>query len=118
MAPGGEPRGRDRVALAAEPFTGQQAPVVAAPDDEVPAGPVPKPAEEHREDEVPVGLEPAVTVPPEGDVEVVAEPARERHVPASPEVRDAGGQIRPREVQGEVEAEEPCAPDRHVRVPG
>src|SRR5262249_20163448 len=33
-------------------------------------------------------------------------------------VRDAGGQIRTGEVQGEVEAKEPRAPDRHVRVAG
>ena len=91
-------------------------PVDPAPDDERPAGAVPEAADEHRQHQVPVREERPAAVPAERDVEVVAQPARERHVPAPPEVRDRGRRVRRVEVLREREAEQERDPDRDVRV--
>ena len=96
--------------------THERRPVDSAPDDERPAGAVPEPADEHREHEVAVREERAAAVAAERDVEVVAQPARQRHVPAPPEVRDRRRRVRRVEVLREGEAEEERDPDRDVRV--
>ena len=67
-----------------------------APDDERPAGAVPEPADEHRQHQVAVREERPAAVAAERDVEVVAQPARERHVPAPPEVGDRRRRVRAR----------------------
>ncbi len=89
-----------------------------APDDERPAGAVPEAADQHRQHQVAVRDHLALAVAAERDVEVVAQPARQRHVPAAPEVlqRDRGvGRV---EVLRELEAEQEREPDRDVRVAG
>ena len=58
------------------------------PRDECPAGAVPEPADQHRQHQVAVREDLAPATAAERDVEVVAQPARERHVPATPEVLD------------------------------
>ena len=88
-----------------------------APDHERPGGAVPEPAEEHRQHEVAVRRDPSLPVAAERDVEVVAQPARERHVPAAPEVLERDGRVRRVEVLREDEPEEEGDPDRDVRVP-
>jgi hypothetical protein len=50
--------------------------------------------------------------------DVVANPERERHVPARPEDRRAGRLKRPREILGDGEAERLGCTDGDVRVPG
>ena len=60
-----------------------------APDDEVPARAVPEAAEEEHGDQVDVAARRADAVAAERDVEVVAEPGRQRDVPAPPELLDA-----------------------------
>src|SRR3546814_20116113 len=67
---------------------------------------VPQAAEEHREEEVAIGAAHAVAVAAQRDVEVVAQPPRERHVPAAPEVLERqrpGGGVG---VLGEPDAEQ------------
>ena len=54
----------------------------------------------------------------ERDVEVVAEPGRQRHVPAAPELLHRVGDVGPAEVLREAEAEHPAEADRHVGVAG
>ena len=88
-----------------------------SPGDERPAGAVPESADQHRQHQVSVREEPTAAVAAERDVDVVAQPARERHVPATPEVLDRHRRIRGVEVLREAEAEEEREPDRHVRVP-
>src|SRR5579864_7093213 len=55
-----------------------------APDDELPGGAVPQAAEQHRQQQVAVGLEPAVAVAAQRLVQIVAQPGRQRDVPALP----------------------------------
>src|ERR1035438_6643943 len=54
----------------------------------------------------------------QGNVEVVAQPTGERDVPAPPEVRHAGRQVRTPEVDREVKSEQLGHADGHVRVAG
>ena len=96
--------------------THERRPVDRAPGDERPAGAVPEPADEHGQHEVAVREERAAAVSAERDVEVVAQPARQRHVPAAPEIGDRGRRVGGVEVLREREPEQERDPDRHVRV--
>ena len=62
------------------------------------AAPCHSPPSDHREHEVHVGSPLASPVPAERDVQVVAEPAGERHVPPAPELLDRARRVRPVEV--------------------
>ena len=90
--------------------------VQAAPDDEVPGGAVPQAAEQHREHQVHVGADGALPVAAERDVQVVAQPARQRHVPAPPELLDRPRAVGPVEVLRELEPEQLRDADRDVGV--
>ena len=90
--------------------------LVGAPGDEVPRRPVPEPAEGHRDHQVHVGADPALAVAAQRDVQVVAQEARQGHVPAPPEVAEARRAVRAVEVLREDEAQHQRQPYRHVRV--
>ena len=80
-------------------------PLIGAPEHERPGRAVPEPADDHRQHQVAVELQHVPPrLPPERDVEVVAEPGREADVPARPEVLRAGGEVGEVEVQGQLEA--------------
>ena len=92
--------------------------VVEAPDHEGPVRPVPQPADRHGRNEVPQLGPLAATVAAQRDVDVVAQPARQRHVPAPPEVLDRGRRVGLVEVVGEADAHQQGDADRHVGVAG
>ena len=77
---------------------------------------MPEAAQEHRDHEVPVRVDRPVPVAPERDVEVVPEPARQRDVPARPELAEALREVRRVEVDAEVVAQHPGHPDGDVGV--
>ena len=89
-----------------------------APDHEGPVGAVPEPAQDHHRHQVDVGADGPAAVPAERDVEIVAQPVRQRDVPASPELGDGPADIGEAEVLQEVEAHHLPQADRHVRVAG
>ena len=93
-------------------------PVEAAPGDEVPARAVPQPAEEHRHREVQLPSEGTATVAAQRNVKIVAQKAREAHVPSSPELDDVAGLVGGVEVEGQDDAEELGEAGGHVRVAG
>ena len=66
---------------------------------------MPETAKEHDEEEVHIGASGAFAVAAEWDVEVVTQPAGKRHVPATPEFGDAGGEVGEIEVGREFVAE-------------
>ena len=92
--------------------------VDATPDQEVPARPVPQPAEQHHQREVDIRADAALAVAAERDVKVIAEPCGERQVPPPPEFRDRLRAVRRIEVLREHESEHQTEADRHVRVAG
>ena len=94
----------------------EQRAVQDPPQRERPARPVPEPAQEHGEHEVRVGSRLPLARAAQGDVEVVAEPRRERDVPAAPERLEAVGEIGRVEIDRELEAQQQRAADRDVGV--
>ena len=92
--------------------------VQAAPDYEGPRRAVPQAAEEHGDHQVDLPPHRAMAAAAQGDVEVVAQKARQRHVPAAPEVDDGRGLVRRIEVQRQTDAEQQGKADRHIRVSG
>src|SRR5690606_33828226 len=119
------PRGlaSDREGVAAEPpplrprlVQRERQPVNGPPNNEGPRGTMPKPAEEHRERQVAIGGEASASISAERDIEVVAQPARERDVPATPEVRDVTRKGGEAEVLHQLDPEQAAEPARHERV--
>ena len=88
----------------------------AAPHDEGPVRPVPEAAEQHRRQQVAVGLTFAETIAAERNVQVVAEPRAQADVPAAPEALQTRRQVRLPEVHHEVKAEELRAAARDIAV--
>ena len=60
----------------------------------------------------------AAAVAAQGDIDIVAEPGGQAHVPPPPELGDGAGQIRIVEVFGKGEAKHPPQADGHVAVGG
>ena len=87
-----------------------------SPHHEGPVGAVPEAAEQHGEHQVQVcpGSPPAVS--PERDIQIIAQPTAEAHVPAPPKVLQTLGQIRLPEVHHEVKAEQLGAAARDAAV--
>ena len=114
------PRGHTEAAEALAPpaLRRQRAAVDPAPDQERPRRAVPEPAEQHRDHDVAERPEPPAAVAAERDVEVVAQPARERHVPAPPEVAQREGHVGAVEVLRQLVSEQQGEADRHVGVAG
>ena len=79
---------------------------------------MPEAAEEHCDHKVGVEACGAYVGAAEWDIEVVAQPGRQRDVPALPEVLWVGGGVGRVEVAWEVIAEEHGAADRDVGVAG
>ena len=94
----------------------QERSVIEAPDDERPARAVPQPAEQHREDQVAAHGDRSLARSAERDVEVIAEPARQRDVPTPPEVADRRRGVGRVEVVGEAEPEKQRDADRDVGI--
>ena len=85
--------------------------MVGAPRHERPARAVPETTEEHGQEEVPVRAPRPSAISTERDVEIVPEPARERHVPAAPKFRDVGARV------GVVEVVRELVPEHERRAP-
>ena len=92
--------------------------VHAAPDDECVIGAVPEAAEQHGQHEIDRALRLAALVAAERDVDVIAQEARQGHVPAPPEFDDGERGIGRVEVGRQAHAKQAREPDRHVAIAG
>ena len=92
--------------------------VQAAPEDEGPRGAVPQAAQEHGDHHVDVTTWAALAAAAERDVQVVLQEPRQGHVPAAPEVDDAGGLVRRVEIDRQRHAENARQSDGHVGIAG
>ena len=81
----------------------QRPPVPGSPEDELPCRPVPQPADEHCGHEVKILPALATTVAAQRDIDIVAQPERQRHVPAPPELGDVEREVGKVEVLGQTE---------------
>ena len=94
---------------------GEQGPWNAPQKTRRPRGPVPQTTEDHRDEDVDQGPPFTHPVPAQRDVQVVAQPPGERHVPATPEVLDRRAWPVGRSSSG-TETEQLRGPDRDVGV--
>ena len=92
--------------------------VERTPGHEGPGSAVPQPAHEEHDEQVEHGARPAPPVAAKGDIQVIAKPRHERHVPAAPEVLERHGQIWFVEVAVQVEPEQFRGADRNLRIGG
>ena len=99
------------------PLEHQRRPVQPAPRHEGPGRPVPQPPEQHRHPQIAIRPRRPAATAPERDIHIVAQPGRQRDVPAPPELRHAGRRVRRVEVAPQLVAQQPRRGDRHVRVP-
>ena len=90
--------------------------VQSAPKDETHRRAVPQSAQQHRQEQVAVGPDAALAVAAQRDVEVVAQPRRERDVPPPPELGDRRRLVGCVEVFREAEAQQQGDADGHVRI--
>src|ERR1035441_4599718 len=77
---------------------------------------VTKPAEQFHYSKVHIGARGSLAVTAKREVEVIAQHARKRDVPAAPNVSNAISAVGRIEVLQELEAEHAAQPDGHVRV--
>ena len=92
--------------------------VQSAPDHEGPAGAMPEAAEQHRRHQRRIRAALAVTIAAERNVEIVAQPRRQRDVPAPPEIGEADRRVRKAEVVRHREAQAHRRADRRRRIAG
>ena len=77
---------------------------------------MPESPEQHGDHEVEIGPPPPLAITTQRDVQIVPQPVRESHVPAPPEVGNAGCHVRVIEVLGQFDREPPRCPASDVRV--
>ena len=92
--------------------------IIQSPEQEGPVRAVPDAGERPDNEDVQQLPRTSAAVAAEGDVDIVAEPGAERHVPAPPELRDAPGNVGVIEVLLELKAYHAAEADGHVRVTG
>ena len=101
-----------------KPLAGNEHAVPETPEDVCPARAVPEAGAEEYDELISHRPPFPAAAAAERDIEVVYEPAVERHVPAPPELAHAAGDIRVVEVFRKLEAEEHADADGHVAVAG
>src|SRR5690554_2674231 len=79
-------------------FKHQKQRKIKSPDDKIPLGPVPKARKEPHNDNIAYPFERAYAVAAHWNVNVIAKPGSERHMPSSPKLRQALGYKRVVEV--------------------
>ena len=92
-------------------------PCKRAPEDEMPRRAVPQAGQRHRHHQVEIEPPGAAAAAAERDVDVVAQPARQRHVPAPPEIDDVERPIGRVEVERQLDAEQARGAERHLGIP-
>ena len=97
-------------------FNREQHKVVKAPGNKVPAGPVPDAGSSPDQEHIEQLSRLALAVAAQGNVDVIPEPARQRNMPAPPELGDAARDIRQVEVGRTVKAEQCGQAVAHLAV--
>src|SRR5690606_6911763 len=100
------------------PFNCQRQAMPGAPQQEGPVSTVPKPAKQHGQQQIAIGLNRAVAVTAQGDVQVIAQPGGKADVPPTPELGDALADIGLVEVLVKTEPHHQPQANGHVRIPG
>ena len=62
----------------------------SAPQYKIPGSPVPQSTEKHGNNQIEILTELSMSVTPQGDIKLIAQPTRQRNVPTPPELGDRG----------------------------
>src|SRR4051812_48695885 len=89
-----------------------------APEHEIPCRPMPQPAKQKTDPKVEVVSRSRYTISAERKVDVFPDPGGERNMPSSPEIGEAGGEVRITEVFHQPKTQHACHANGHVRVAG
>ena len=98
-------------------FADQHNAVVETPHEKRPVGPVPHSAQHEHDQNVEPPSAGRDAISAERDVDIIAEPCGQRHVPASPELLQAGRVIRRPEVGPQPDPQHLGRPEHHVGIP-
>ena len=79
-------------------FKREKQTVQRTPDEIFEAGAMPETAKDHGDHQIGIHAHGSMAIASEGNIDVVADPAREGDVPATPEIRETVGEIRKGEV--------------------
>ena len=79
---------------------------------------MPDPADRKHDQDIEILAHSALTVAPERNINIVAQPGCQRNMPAPPKIRDAHREIRPTEVFGQFKAHQLSDAKRHQRAAG
>ena len=86
------------------------------PDNEIPAGTVPKTTHQENNKRIADGLGLSVFGAPERNIEVISEPRRERDVPAAPKLGEVSGEVWEFEVTQQFKAKEFGGTERNIGI--
>src|SRR2546422_4996008 len=92
--------------------------VQRAPDDERPRRAVPEAADQERQHQVAIKIDPALANAAERNEDVIEKPVGKRYVPAPPEIAQAQRSIRRVEIHRQLETQQQRRTNRNVRVTG
>src|SRR5580704_12085657 len=77
---------------------------------------MPDSAHQHGDEKIEVHSPGRYSRSPEGNEYVIGQPTGQRNVPVPPKACDAGSEIRPVEILGDANPEQPRGSDRDIRV--
>src|SRR5690606_9761591 len=89
-----------------------------APEHKGPGRTVPQPAQHHGGEKIEIAPRLSPSVAAKRDIKIIAQEARQGHVPAPPEIDDAHRLIRRMKIERQFYAEDARGADRHVRIAG
>ena len=95
-------------------FGGTQHTADKAPKHIAPGCAVPKAAHQKNDHQIDIMAHLSMAAPPQGNIQIIAEPAGQAHVPAPPEVRKAGSHKGRVEVFQKIEAQNACAANGNI----
>ena len=106
------------ILLAEKPVEHARQPVQQSPEQEQPARAVPQAARQEHDHQVDAGAHCAFAAAAQREIDVVRQEARERHVPALPELADVQALVRRIEVERQLDVEHQRHARGHVAVAG
>src|ERR1022692_2847642 len=78
---------------------------------------MPQAAQQHRQQQIAIGIKFPVTIAAERDIEIIAKPGTQTDVPTPPEILNAISQIRLAEIHNEMKSHQLGTPARDAAVP-
>src|SRR5690349_19555813 len=79
---------------------------------------MPQPPEHHGKHQVSISFRNAASVPPQRDIQVIAQPGGKRNMPSSPKVCDRSSKIRMVKIGQQLDTKKLADASRNIRITG